>query len=367
VSQRAIATISRKALTHNLAVARALAPQSKMVAVIKADAYGHGLLPCAEALAAADLYGVTYIEEAEKLRAGGVSKDILVMQGLIERSDIRRIAAGGFQLVIHRVEQLQWLEEELSKIRLPKPLTFWLKLDTGMGRLGVPLPAVEALHLALRRKSWTADVVLMTHLANASIPDSNLNSHQLLQFARSCQTLAEFTPNTSIAASAALLALDNPGDFARPGIMLYGSSPFAWTDVSRRREAFGLQNVMTLQARLLSIQAHAAGDNIGYNSQFICPRPMRIGIVSMGYADGYPSTTPNGCPVLVGNQRSMTVGRVSMDMLAIDLSDCPQAAVGDLVTLWGEQLSIDEVAAHTGVISYHLSCGLSQRVPRLYR
>lgn len=367
MSDRVIATISRKALAHNLEVARQLAPQSRIVAVIKADAYGHGLLPCADALRTADVFGVTNIDEAEKLRAGGVFKDILIMQGLIDRSEIRRVAAGGFQLVIHRVEHLHWLEEELARVRVPQPLTFWLKIDTGMGRLGVPLAAVQDLHLALRRKPWTADVVLMTHLANASRPDSTLNGTQLLNFARSCQQLADFTPHTSIAASSALLALDTAGDFIRPGIMLYGSSPFPWSDDARRRDAFGLQNVMTLQARLLSTQLHETGDNIGYNSQYLCTHPMRVGIVSIGYADGYPSHTPNGCPVAVNGKRSVTLGRVSMDMLAIDLTDIPEAAAGDLVTLWGEHVSLDEVAAHTGVISYHLTCALSSRVTRVYR
>lgn len=367
MSHRVVATIDRKALAHNLGVARRHAPQSKVVAVIKANGYGHGVQACAEALHAADIFGVTDVEEAELLQRSGTRREILVMQGLLDRSDVRRIAQHGFQLVIHRAEDLQWLEEELARYRPAKPLTFWLKLDTGMGRLGINAAELPALHMALRRQRWTADVILMTHLANASTPDAELNSSQLLQFARSCQALAEFTPQTSIAASAALLALDTPGDLVRPGIMLYGSSPFAWSDTSRRREQLDLRNVMTLQARLISIKQHQAGDNIGYSSQFICPVPMRVGIVSIGYADGYPVQTANGCPVLVGDQRSSTVGRVSMDMLAIDLTGCDTANVGDLVTLWGAGLSIDEVAAHIGVISYQLTSGLSPRVPRVYR
>jgi alanine racemase len=365
-AHRVVATINTQALNHNLAVARHCAPQSKVVAVIKANAYGHGLQACAEALASADVFAVTDIDEAERLRQVSPRHDILIMQGVIDRSDIRRAVAGNFQLVIHRADQVGWLESELSQLRLTKKMTFWLKLDTGMGRLGIKPTELAALHLALRRQPWTEDVVLMTHLANSSLPDSELNSSQLLQFARSCQPLADFTPQTSIAASAALLALDCAGDFVRPGIMLYGSSPFAWQDVSRRREAFDLRAVMTLQARLISVQEHEAGDNIGYNSQFICPTAMRIGIISIGYADGYPSTTPNGCPVLVGEQRTTTVGRVSMDMLAIDLTPCPQAAVGDLVTLWGDTLSIDEVAAHIGMISYNLLTNIGGRVPRHY-
>ncbi len=367
MSHRVVATIDRRALAHNLEIARRHAPQSKVLAVIKANAYGHGLLPCAEALHAADILGVTDVEEAEKLRLHGIHKDILILQGLIDRSDVHRIAKYGFQVVIHRVEDLALLETELARVHVAHRLTFWLKLDTGMGRLGIPPAEVERIHLALRRQKWTEEVILMTHFANAGTPDSTLNTTQVLNFARSCQGLADFTPQTSLAASGALLALDVHGDFVRPGIMLYGSSPFAWTDIERRREKFDLHNVMTLQARLVSIGQHQSGDNIGYNSQFICPQPMRIGIVSIGYADGYPGHTPNGCPVLVGTQRTVTTGRVSMDMLAIDLTHCPDAKVGDMVTLWGEQLSIDEIAAHTGVISYQLACGLSQRVPRIYK
>src|SRR5690606_35099954 len=166
--------------------------------------------------------------------------------------------------------------------------------------------------------------------------------------------------------SAGLLALACASSWVRPGIMLYGSSPFAWQDRQHRREAFGLKPVMTLRARLINVRQHQTGDNIGYNSRFICPRPMRIGIVSCGYADGYPGNAPNGCPVEVSGQRTTTVGRVSMDMLAIDLSDIPQATQGDAVTLWGEGVSVDEVATHTGIISYDLLCGISGRVPKFY-
>lgn len=364
---RVVATIDRRALAHNLAIARRHAPQSRVAAIIKADAYGHGLLPCAEALHDADLFGVTTVDEAEQLRVAGINKPILVMQGLIDKGDLHRIAHHNLQLVLHRTDDVALLEREFSKIAPKQPLTFWLKIDTGMGRLGIRPADIERIHLALRRQPWCKEVVLMTHLANASTPDSNLNSRQLLQFARSCQPLADFTPETSIAASAALLALDCAGDWVRPGIMLYGSSPFGWDDIDRRRDRFDLHNVMTLKARIISVQQHETGDSIGYNSQFICPQPMRIGIVSIGYADGYPVTAGNGTPLVVGEQRTGTVGRVSMDMLAIDLTACPQANIGDLVTLWGDTLPVDEVAASLGIISYQLLAGLGARVAREYR
>jgi alanine racemase len=245
-------------------------------------------------------------------------------------------------------------------------LSFWLKLQSGMGRLGIEAADYPRIYRALRAKPWTARVQMMTHLANASLPFSTLNDVQLRNFRAVQHALAQENPDTSIASSAGLLALDCASSWVRPGIMLYGSSPFAWQDIQHRREAFDLKPVMTLRARLISVREHQAGDSIGYNSQFICPRPMRIGIVSCGYADGYPSNTPNGCPVEVLGQRTVTVGRVSMDMLAVDLSELPRAAPGDAVTLWGESVSVDEVAAHTGILSYNLLCSISGRVPRYY-
>jgi alanine racemase len=366
VGTRVIATVDRRALRHNLAVARARAPQSRVLAVIKANAYGHGLVACAEALYEADVFGVTDIDEAEQLRHAGCRQDILIMQGLIEEPDARRVLDGGFQLVIHRREQLGWLEQAVGRQRPRAPLTLWLKLETGMGRLGLATSELSDLFARLRRQPWVADLVLMTHLASATMPAAALNDRQLLQFARACQPLAEQAPQTSIAASASLLALDCSGDIVRPGLLLYGISPFAWSDLSRRPTHFDLRPAMTLEARLISVRQQQAGDSIGYNSRFVCPAPMTVGIVSAGYADGYPVTAPNGCPVLVGGRRSRTLGRVSMDMLAIDLTDLP-ANLGDLVTLWGPQLPLEEVADHCGLIPYALLTALGPRVRREYR
>lgn len=364
---RVEASIRLDALRHNLGVARRHAGNSKVLAVVKANAYGHGLLPVAEALADADMFGVTDVYEAQKLRAAGCNKDILVLQGLITEADVRAVAEGGFHLVVHRQQDLHWLEKTLDRYPPAAPLTFWLKLQSGMGRLGIGMAEYPELFRRLAAKPWARQVLMITHLANASLPEAELNGLQLERFRDTEQALADLAPMTSIPASGGLLLdLDTRSDWIRPGILLYGSSPFAWSDATRRRECFGLQSVMTLRARLINIAEHAAGDNIGYNSQFICPRPMRIGIVSIGYADGYPSHTPNGCPVEVAGQRSTTVGRVSMDMLAIDLSAIPAAVCGDSVTLWGATLSIDEVAAYTGVISYQLSCSINTRVPLIH-
>ncbi len=205
----------------------------------------------------------------------------------------------------------------------------------------------------------------MTHLANANLSDSTLNQQQVDTFTEITSQIPEAT--TSIPASSAILAgLGESTDWVRPGIMLYGSSPFAYSDEQSRRESFGLQAVMTLQARLISIQNCKAGDSVGYCSEFICPHDMRIGIVSIGYADGYPSNAPNGTPVLINGKRTATTGRVSMDMIAIDLSPDPDAQIGDSVTLWGDDLSLDEVAEHTGILSYNLTCSIAERVAREY-
>jgi alanine racemase len=366
MSQRIRATISRSALSHNLAIAQAKSHGARTLAMIKANAYGHGLIGVADALQGAHAFGVTDIDEAEQLRAGGTDKPILILQGLIDRSEIPRVALQGFQLVVPRVEHLAWLEEDLPKLPLEAPLTFWLKLDSGMGRLGIPPPDFAAAFRKLQAKPWCKQVVLMTHLANASLPDSPLNRQQLDCFAQVNDELRYVPHETSVGASSALLALDTHADWARPGIMLYGSSPFAWSDANRRKENFGLKPVMTLEARLLHVADHKAGDNIGYNSQFICPCPMRVGIVACGYADGYPSNTPNGSPVAICGRRTASLGRVSMDMLAIDLSTIPEAQPGMFAELWGNTVALDEVAAHTGILSYNLTCSVTPRVPRLF-
>jgi alanine racemase len=366
MTQRIRATIDRSALSHNLAIAQQHARGARILAMIKANAYGHGLVEVANALHGADAFGVTDIDEAEQLRAGGTDKPIVILQGLVDRSEIPRVALQGFQLVVPRLEHLDWLEEDLPNLALAAPLTFWLKLDSGMGRLGIPPQDFAAACRRLQARPWCKELVVMTHLANASVPDSPLNQQQLACFTRMHDELRYVPHTTSVGASSALLALDIHADWARPGIMLYGSSPFAWSDTARRRENFGLRSVMTLEARVLHVAEHKAGDNIGYNSQFICPCPMRVGIVACGYADGYPSNTPNGSPVAICGRRTATLGRVSMDMLAIDLSTIPEAQPGMYAELWGSLVSVDEVAAHTGILSYNLTCSVATRVPRVF-
>ncbi|MGA0934264.1 MAG: alanine racemase [Pseudohongiellaceae bacterium] len=364
---RVQATIDLQALRHNFAVARKHARARHVAAIIKANAYGHGMTEVAQALTDADLFGVTDVLEALALDTVGTGKPVLILQGMMKADDIAAVAEHNFQLVVHTPDQLRILEDTLGKMTLKAPLTLWLKMDSGMGRLGIDPATYATTWRALKGRPWVKDVIMMTHLANSSLPASPLNQQQIKAFRVVEEQLSAEHPVTSIPCSSGLLtSLDTQCEWARPGIMLYGSSPFAWSEASLRREAFDLKAVMTLEARIIAVKQLKAGDNIGYCSQFICPRDMRAGIVSIGYADGYPSNAPNETPVMVDGKRTCTVGRVSMDMLAVDLSEIPEAREGGVATLWGEALSLDEVAAKTGILSYNLTCSIARRVEFSY-
>jgi len=369
VLNRVQASIDLKALQHNFSIARSHSSHknaAKVAAVIKANAYGHGLEQAANALDDADLFGVTDVREALTLKKSGTDKPILVLQGLIHEDDLKLVVEHNFQLVVHSTSQLATIDDTLSKLALKAPLTLWLKMDSGMGRLGLSPQDYALAYQALQNRPYIDSVVMMTHLANSSMPESMLNTRQLQEF-RQQEALLQGKCVTSIPSSSGILSeLPVDCDWARPGIMLYGSSPFNFSEAHLRREQFGLQAVMTLQARIIAIKALKKGDNVGYCSQFICPQDMTVGIASIGYADGYPSNAPNGTPVMVGSKKTGTVGRVSMDMIGIDLSDIPDAKVGDLATLWGADLSVDEVAAKTGILSYNLTCSVARRVAFKY-
>ena len=360
---RVQASIDLKALQHNFSVARSRAKADKIAAIIKANAYGHGLEQVAQALPTADLFGVTDVHEALALKSSGAEKPILILQGIMHKDDLLQVAEHNFQLVVHSASQLSMIDEILSQITVKTPLTFWLKMDSGMGRLGIGAGGFTTAYNALQSRPYTDAVIMMTHLANSSIPDSPLNVQQLQTFRDVESKRENGNAVTSISASSCILS-DLPAtcDWARPGIMLYGSSPFNYELEHLRRDQFDLKAVMTLQARIIAIKDLNQGDNIGYCSQYICPRDMRVGIVSIGYADGYPSNAPTNTPVLVAGKHTGTVGRVSMDMLGVDLSDIPEAKEGDLATLWGQDLSLDEVAAKTGILSYNLTCSIARRV-----
>lgn len=345
------ATTCLPALSANLALARSLAPQSSIWAVLKADAYGHGLIQAASALAAADGFALVEFEGALRLREAGWTRPILMLEGAFGADDVGLAARLGLSLVVHDESQVHWLQASL-----PGAVDIFLKINTGMNRLGIPLAQTRPLHQRLVGLSSVRKVCLMSHFANADLPGGA--EQALVQFDRAVDGLPA---QHSLANSAALFGLPAAHrDWVRPGIMLYGASPFA----DRSARELGLRPAMRLHSRLIAVQVLRTGDTVGYGSTFAAPHPMRIGIVACGYADGYPRHAPTGTPVAVGGRITRTVGRVSMDMLAVDLQGLDWAGVGAEVELWGDQVPIDEVAAHAGTIGYELMCAVAPRVRR---
>jgi len=347
------ARIDLDALRHNLQVARRAAPTSHVIAVIKADAYGHGIQRAARALAQADAFGVARVEEGVALRQAQIAKPILVLEGCFGAEELALSARHELQLVVAEPEQLTLL----AGARLQRPIHCWLKVDTGMHRLGIPLHRAAAAFAGLGAAPAVADELrLMTHLACADDPDAAATDVQLRRFTPLAKA---FRVETSIANSAGILAWpDSHGDWNRPGIMLYGSSPM----VEGLPDDHGLRPVMTLSTRLIAVRQLQQGDPIGYGGSWRCPEAMRVGVAAIGYGDGYPRHAPSGTPVLVDGQRAALVGRVSMDMITIDLRKLPGAQVGDPVVLWGEGLPADEIARAAGTIAYELFCGVTRRV-----
>jgi alanine racemase len=346
------ATVSSGALAHNLEVARRHAGVAKLWAVIKANAYGHGLLRAARALAAADGFAVLDFEEAIALRSAGVRKPLLMLEGFFKPQDVPLLAEHGLTPVIHNLEQVEMLE----KSALAAPIDCYLKVNSGMNRLGFTVDNVRLAWNALHANAGIRSITMMTHFADADGPTGV--GPQLEWFSSIVQP---FEAPRCVANSAALLRYPEQtrAAWVRPGIMLYGCSPFA--DASA--ESLGLRPAMTVSSEIIAVQNLQAGERVGYGLSYEAAGEMTIGIVACGYADGYPRHAPSGAPVLVAGQRTRIVGRVSMDMIAVDLSEVPEAYIGTPVTLWGEGLSCDEVAAGAGTLSYELLCKLAPRVP----
>jgi len=343
------ANIDMGALESNLQVARR-ATSARIMSVVKADAYGHGLLRAAEALAATDGYALLDIRDAVRLRNSGYRQTILLLEGYFSAEDLPIIAEYDLTCVIHSAEQISMLEAYPES----GTLDVWLKVNSGMNRLGFAPQHVAQTIEQLRRHRAVRDITLMTHFANAD--EARGVAEQLALFN---DVAAPHRVARSLANSAALLRYPaTQADWVRPGIMLYGASPFA--EVSAQQ--LGLRPAMTLSSRIIATQQLRAGDEVGYGALFRAERAMRIGIVACGYADGYPRHAPNGTSTLVDGQRTRTVGRVSMDMLYVDLSALPRAAVGSRVVLWGEGMPIEEVARAAGTVSYELMCALTPRV-----
>lgn len=358
--REACLSISRAALQHNLQRVRELAPGSKILAMVKADAYGHGARLVAETLATADGVGVAILAEALALRAAGIRQPITVLEGVFTAEEMAEAVRHDLTVIVHQEAQLRLLEA----VPAATPVDVWLKLDSGMHRLGVDPEHVPAAYRRLRTLPGVRSVGLMTHFATADEPDSLQTRQQIAVFRSLQRAIEQETGNAvpdSLANSAAILAWpEAQGSWVRPGIMLYGGSPFA----DRSAASLGLRPVMTLQSRLIAVREIKAGEPVGYGATWEAPRDTRIGVVGIGYGDGYPRHAANGTPVLVNGARVPLAGRVSMDMITVDLGNLP-AAVGDPCVLWGEGLAADEVAAHAGTISYELFCKVTARVQRM--
>lgn len=354
----ATAVISRCALRHNLQQVRRLAPHSRLIAVIKANAYGHGALATALALKDADGYGVARLSEALVLRQEGITKPILLLEGFLSKDELPLLAENHFETVVHNIEQLFALEQTV----LPHPITVWMKLDTGMHRLGVRPEEAEAFYQRLSQcKNVRQPVNVVSHFARADEPTCGATERQLDIFT----TFTEGKPGLrSIAASGGILLWPQSHyDWVRPGIILYGVSPL---DDRSTGKDFGCQPVMTLTSSLIAVREHKAGEPVGYGGTWISERDTRLGVVAMGYGDGYPRAAPSGTPVLVNGREVPIVGRVAMDMICVDLGPQALDKAGDAVVLWGEGLPVERIAEITKVSAYELITRLTSRVAMKY-
>ena len=354
-----VAIVDLKALRFNYRRAAALASPADTMAVVKADGYGHGLEAVVRSLA--DLtgcYAVACIEEAERIRRAGLMHPVVLLQGVHDPGDWLRCGEAGFEAVIHEPGQLEALFAGASN----PSQTIWLKVNTGMNRLGFAPGEIAGVVERVRRRPGIRLRGLVTHLACADDPRHPMNTRQIGLMAA---LQGEFPDlQISVANSAAHYRDDGDAAFqwTRPGIMLYGGAPLLGTT----GQELGLQPVMTLQSQLIAVRALRAGETVGYGATWRAPALCRMGIVAIGYGDGYPRHAPSGTPVWVRGRRVPLIGRVSMDMIAVDLSEVPSAQPGDNVELWGHHVSVDEVARRSGTISYELLAGVMPRVPRRY-
>ena len=349
-------------MKHNLEHARRCAGGAKVWAVVKANAYGHGLARGVRAFAAADGLALIETENALRLRELGWTKPILLLEGIFEAADVALLGAYKIDSAVHTAEQIEMLE----RVQLPHPINLHLKMNTGMNRLGFKPDAFAAAHARLRAMGNVGAITLMTHFANADeLEHPRLTIGE--QVARFRAGAAGISGPHSLSNSGGVLHQSRlvdqlRNDWVRPGVMLYGGTPGG-----KSAEEFGLLPTMTLASEIIGIQEIGPGDVVGYGSRFQAERPMRIGVVACGYADGYPRHAPQGTPVLVGGIRTELVGRVSMDMLTVDLTAVPNAQVGSKVVLWGAGLPIDTVANAAGTIGYELMCAVAPRVRMLER
>lgn len=347
------ALIDLDALRHNYRLAREH-HGGRALAVVKANAYGHGAVACARALdTEADGFAVAFVDEALELRAAGITRPILLLEGVFEPEELDEVVRHALWTVVHHDAQIDMIERRA----LAQPVHVWLKLNTGMNRAGFLPAAARAAWQRLHDSGKVAECTLMTHFARADEPEVIATAEQIRIFDAATRDLPGAR---SLANSSAILGWQQSHrDWARPGILLYGADPMPG-------EGHGLQPVMSLESRIMAVRDIAPGAPLGYGARFVAERPTRIGLVAMGYADGYPRTAPEGTPVAVDGQRAPLIGRVSMDMLTVDLTDLPGSGIGSPVELWGRQIPINRIAAAVGTISYELLCNV-KRVRFEYR
>lgn len=361
----AVARVRSAAMQNNLERVRALAPDSPILAVIKANAYGHGLEQVAAVLGSADAFGVARVSEAGRLRRAGFNQPIVVLSEYVERDDIAAAREYDLQLVIYSEAQVDLLTQAGGG----SPLSVWLKVDSGMGRLGVAPATVARTVERLRQCPGVgSDPVLMTHLASADERDNSMTTEQLDCFGAA---IGDWPGDVSIANSAGLLGWPETlttervryagRNWVRPGLMLYGVSPFA----AEAPGDNGLVPAMVFEGQLMDIRELPAGSRVGYGGEWQARRTSRIGVVNVGYSDGYPWRMPGGTPVGIVGKQAPVIGRVSMDMISIDLTEIPEANSGDRVTLWGDRPHVGELAARVGTTPYELLTGVGNRVKRV--
>lgn len=340
------------ALQHNFNRVRQLAPGKKILAMVKANAYGHGAIKIARGLIDADAFGVACINEAIQLRDHGIAQPIVLMQGINHSDDVSQLNSYQLQMVLHDWSQLEILKQQ----PLTHPLVIWIKLDTGMHRLGFPVEALSEIINRLQKiKNIAQPLRFMSHFASPEQLDNSLTMQQAQKFFSATES---FSGVRSLANSAAIMGWPQTHcDWVRPGLMLYGVSPFQ----NKIGCDHGLIPVMNWKSHLIVIHQLKKGDAIGYNGTWVCPEDMPVGIVAVGYGEGYPRQAKNGTPILVNNKRVSLIGRVSMDMLAVDLRSQPQAKIGDPVLLWGEILPVEEIARSVEMSPYQLLCGVRER------
>ena len=348
------AVIDTRALRHNLARIRERTGRARVMAVVKANAYGHGLVPTALALSDADAFAVARLEEGLSLRAAGITQPIVLLEGVFTAEQLVQAARHGFELVVHDALQVELLEEMTGAHRF----VLWIKIDTGMNRLGFPVREFAAALARLQLLTPAPlEIRLLTHLACADERDNQVTNEQLARFRAATAGLSY---PVSIANSAGIFGgLQLNCDWVRPGLVLYGASPFA----DGTGSDLGLEPVMTLETSVIAVRRVAPGERVGYGGAWSAPRDATIAIVAAGYGDGLPRGLPGGTPALVNGVRAPLVGRVSMDMIAVDVTELAAVHVGTPAILWGRGLPVEEVARHALTIPYELLCSVSQRVP----